>query len=95
MTRHEHLLIILAEECAETMQRASKMLRFTANEIQPGQESTNSERLISEFNDLIAVMEMLKDEGLVDNLFDEGHISLKKEKVEKFLEYSKSLGTVS
>ena len=31
MTREEHLLTIVAEECAEVAQRATKALRFGSN----------------------------------------------------------------
>jgi hypothetical protein len=37
MTREQHLLTILAEECGEVVQRASKAIRFGLDESQPGQ----------------------------------------------------------
>ena len=45
MTREEHLLTIVAEECNEVAQRATKALRFSLEEIEPGQEFSNRERL--------------------------------------------------
>jgi hypothetical protein len=62
MTKTENLLTILAEECAETAQRVSKAIRFTLDEIQPNQEEdlTNAERIVYEFNDIVAVMEVLQ-----------------------------------
>lgn len=88
MTRQEHLLIILAEECNEVAQRASKALRFGMEEVQPEQESSNAERLVQEFNDLLAVAFMLKLEGIGNPASLYAKIS----KVEKFLEYSKECG---
>lgn len=95
MTKIENLLIILAEECSETAQRVSKALRFTLDEIQTGQKMTNAERIIYEFNDIVAVMEILKDEGVFDKVIDRDSIELKKNKVEKYLNYSFKVGTVS
>lgn len=45
MKRHEHLLSILAEECCEVGQRVSKALRFGLDEVQPGQDLSNAERI--------------------------------------------------
>lgn len=94
MNRIEHLLTILVEECVETSQRATKALRFTLDEVQPGQEMTNAERLVYEFNDIVAIMEMLYDEELIPKVYDNEAIAAKKEKVEKFLKYSQQLGTL-
>jgi hypothetical protein len=95
MNRQEHLLLILEEECIETAQRVSKALRFSVEEVQPGQKLTNAERLIYEFNDIVAMMEMLKDEGVIGEFHDPIAVIEKKKKVEKFLELSKEHGTLS
>ena len=92
MNTEEHLLTIVAEECNEVGQRASKALRFGLNEIQEGQTLTNAERLIYEFNDLVAVMEMLREAGYIHKVFDGEQTVLKKEKVRTYLNYSKSIG---
>jgi NTP pyrophosphatase (non-canonical NTP hydrolase) len=97
MTRADHLLWILAEECAEVAQRASKAARFGLSEVQPGQEKTNAERIMEEYADLYAVVEMLINERLVPferiKLFQ--GMEAKKAKVEKFLAYSQKCGTLS
>ena len=95
MTRKEHLLTILAEECNETAQRASKALRFTLDEVQPSQSLTNAERIVYEFNDILAVMEMLKEEGYIKNVVDNDAIAKKKIKINKFINYSNNIGTLS
>ena len=59
MNRLGHLLWILAEECAEIAQRASKASRFGMDEVQPGHALTNEQRIWQEMNDLAAVGEML------------------------------------
>ncbi len=96
MTRKEHLLIILAEECSEVIKNVSKALRFGLDDKEPNQDYTNSERITEELHDIIAVIEMLRDEeclkrertGKVLAAF-----KLKQEKVERYLEYSKERGT--
>lgn len=95
MTKKELLLTVLSEECVETAQRVSKAIRFGLNEIQEGQSLNNSERLIYEFNDILAMMEILKEEGLINNVIDREAIEKKKIKVKKYLDYSIKLGTVS
>ena len=94
MTREEHLLTIVAEECNEVAQRATKALRFSLEEIEPGQEHTNRERLFQEFGDLIAVLRMLFPEDFDHIPFTEWQKN-KQEKVERYLEYSEFLGTVN
>jgi len=94
MTRTEHLLEILAEECAETAQRVSKAKRFSLAEIQPGQDFTNADRIVEEADHILAALEMLRDEGLLPKSCPE-RIAKKKTQVERFLLYSKSLGTLT
>jgi hypothetical protein len=95
MTRHEQLLTILSEECIETAQRVSKAIRFGLTEVQEGQPLSNAQRIVYEFNDIVAMMDMLHDEGLVEDIIDQVAIAKKKAKVEKYMEYSLKLGTVS
>ncbi len=94
MTREEHLLTIVAEECNEVAQRATKALRFSLEEVEPGQEYTNKERLFQEFEDLVAAMKMLFP-GDLDKIPDSEKQFAKMEKVERYLEYSEYLGTVN
>ena len=54
------LLEILAEECAEVIQRVTKALRFGVDEVQPGQPHTNAQRLAHEIGDVLAVEERLR-----------------------------------
>lgn len=93
MNRREHLLVILMEECNEVAHRASKALRFGLEEIQPGDEKTNAQRISDELNDLVGVAVMLRNEGTIDSV-DPTAIAFKTAKVEKFLAYSKECGTL-
>jgi hypothetical protein len=66
-TAHEReILTILIEEAAEVQQRATKLLRFGRDEIQPGQTLTNAERLSLEIADFLALVDLAKLAGLAD-----------------------------
>lgn len=99
MTRNEHLLTILAEECNEVAHRVSKILRFGMKDIQKDQELDNEQRLMMEVIDLFSIVEILHEEKIIDlenlgidlNKHSQGKI----ERVKKYLEYSKSVGTLT
>lgn len=94
MNRKEHLLTIMAEECSEVAVRISKALRFGLNEVQQGQPLTNSERIVREMEDLIGVYQMLQAEHklppIAQHMCDQ-----KKKNIERYLGYSKVVGTLS
>lgn len=97
MNRTEHLLTIIAEECAEVSQCASKAARFGLLEVEPGQELTNAQRIIDEFNDLEAVITMLKwqpEFPCIDTNRQHANRLNKEQKVRKFLDYSAQIGTL-
>lgn len=98
MTRTEHLLQIFSEENIEVAHRISKALRFTTEEIQPGQNLTNGDRILEEFYDAVAVLEMLQKEGKLPVWSDE-RVRLHKEakvlRVEKFLILSRTNKTLT
>lgn len=98
MTRTEHLLTILMEECLEVAHRASKALRFGPDEIQSGQSLRNEERITEEWFDLCAVMEMLHEGPIVISNLYGGYTEAtkkKKAKVEEFLLLSKKQRTLT
>lgn len=90
MKREEHLLTIAMEECNEVAQRLSKALRFGLAEVQPGQGFDNGYRIGIEYNDLVAVLRLL---GL--EFHDPRMIAAKQEKVEHFLRYAETCGTLT
>lgn len=105
MNRQEHLLTILGEECSELHQELCKALRFGINE-QRDLSTTNAQRMFKEFNDILAMVEMVNesvlsepwngitytDKGILYR--DEKFITKKKAKVERYLLYSQELGTL-
>jgi len=95
MNRKEYLLECLSEECDEVSQRISKALRFSLEEIQPGQPLNNEERIIEELNDLFSVVQILKEEGIVNFTQPTSDIiEKKKQKIEKFMAISRERGTL-
>lgn len=95
MDRTEHLLICLAEECSEVSQRVSKALRFGLQEIQPGQDLTNAQRIVGELVDLLAVVDMLENESVFELPHDQGALLRKQEKVRKFMDCAQQCGTLT
>jgi NTP pyrophosphatase (non-canonical NTP hydrolase) len=93
MTTNEMLILQLGEECAEVAQMVSKTLRFGVDEVRPGQDLNNSQRLTEECTDLIAVIELLQAHGIVGEIWQLGK-NEKKEKVRRYLGYSKEVGTL-
>jgi hypothetical protein len=93
MNREEHLLTIAMEECCEVGQRLSKVKRFGREEIQPGQNLTNTWRLMEEFAHLIAAMDMA---GFpIDLVALLPAMEQKRKQVEHFLKYSEQCGTLA
>lgn len=92
MNRSEHLLTCLSEECAETAQRVSKALRFGLDEVQSGQDLTNRARIAEEYRDLVAVMNILCEEGIMhpfELAVSQAQVDTKRAKIERFMEISR------
>jgi len=89
----DHLLACLAEECAEVSQRVMKALRFGINEVQPEQGLTNAERITGELTDLLAVVSMLEERGIIGRGNTEA-FEAKRRKVKHFMEYAASIGAL-
>lgn len=94
MNEQEHLLTIVAEECCEIAQRATKALRFGIDEVQPGQNLPNAERIMVEFDDLLAAIYMLQARALLPNSVNR-RIHDKQQKIEKYFAYSREQGTLT
>lgn len=96
MKMMQFLLLKLMEECAEVQQRASKMIQFGADETEPGQPFTNTERLREELNDLIATIHIIEQNGFPPFPPAEFNeiVSKKASKILKFLVYSKDIGAL-
>jgi len=91
LTKKQILLIQLMEECDEVSQRCAKALRFGLDEVQEGQIMTNEERIRLEFNDLLAVADILNENG-VDVGRVSNWVSVKRKKIEHYLQHSAKEG---
>lgn len=91
MNYKDYLLTKLAEECGELAQVASKMNVFGVNSYDPADETktTNEQHMNIEFNDVLAVMEMVKELLLLDVDRDESLIEAKKNKIDKMWNIAK------
>ena len=76
----DYLFTCLAEECAEIIQAATKCIRFGSNDVNPKSNNSNIKNLNEEFNDVIALVEMLREQG-ISIKEDPERIRQKKEKV--------------
>lgn len=93
MTRQEHLLIKLIEECCEVAKATSKALEFGLDDGCPNTGRTNLGDIKSELNDLFAIIEMLHSEG-VDWKIDDAAVMLKKAKVEYWMSHAQKRGAL-
>lgn len=95
MNKREYLLTKLVEECLEVAQRATKAMCFGIDEVQPGQDLSNRERLNLEWNDLLATVELLHARTGIALYGDSDLIRAKKRKIEKFMAYSVECGCLT
>jgi NTP pyrophosphatase (non-canonical NTP hydrolase) len=76
MNKREELLVITMEECAEVSQACSKMLRFN--------EQIDYENLQDEIGDLMCMVELLKEQGIVTKTQIAKRMEVKREKLKKW-----------
>lgn len=72
----------------------TKAVRFGGLEVQPGQDLNNRTRILQEFADLVAVLQMLGFGLQIQGGSLDPWIEAKKAKVEHFLKYSEQCGTL-
>ncbi len=89
----EYLLVCLGEELSESAQEVAKCLRFTCNDKHPSKTETNLEGLSREFSQVVAVIEMLAEEGIRIKI-DQNVIDDKKKKLLHYAKHSRKLGVL-
>lgn len=94
-TTVEALLDTLVEELAEVIQRVEKAKRFGLDEVQPGQDLNNLQRMNIEWNDVLALVELLADDHNVRLFRTDELVRAHKNQVRYFLKYSRERGRVS
>lgn len=88
MKRSEHLLVCLMEECAEVQQAVAKSLRFGLEDHHPERpDLTNEAEILTEFYQLVAVMDLLQQEEIIATLPEVEVEKIKRRKLEKLDEY--------
>jgi len=76
MKKREEMLVITMEECGELIQACSKMIRFD--------EPCDTKQLQEEIGDVMCMIEILRDGGLVSDKQIADRVKVKKEKLMKW-----------
>jgi hypothetical protein len=86
-TEHQREIVtVLIEEAAEVQHRATKLLRFGGDEIQPGQPLTNIDRLSAEVGDFLETVDWCLRAGtLTASAIDAGRAH-KRRQLTKYLQ---------
>lgn len=102
MNEVQYILGLVIQEATEVAHRASKAQLYGLTETQEGQNKNNVERLTEELLDLFVVLELLAEVAPNDTkgtLVDEGlnttYVVAKREKIQKYMAYARSIGTLS
>ena len=61
----KEVMDILQEECAEVIQAVSKISRFGIDNVKPGKPKTNREHLEEELGDMLAMIDIMLELGIV------------------------------
>ena len=88
----KEVMDILQEECAEVIQAVSKISRFGIDNHKPGKPKTNREHLEEELGDMLAMIDILKEKGVVSSDRLE---TAKYAKIEKLKQWSTIYGTAT
>ena len=78
-------LVITLEECAEVTQAISKCFRFGLDQVKPGKPKTNREHLEEEIGDLMCMIDILIQRGVISN---DSVIDARVKKMEKLTQWS-------
>ena len=89
MDKEREILLIAQEECAEVIQAISKCFRFGLDNVKPGKPKTNREHLEEELGDLIAMLNIMCENGMVN--YDAVEEAAK-QKVQKLKQWSNIYG---
>ncbi len=88
--QQDEILLITQEECAEVTQAISKCYRFGMDNHKPGKPKTNRQHLAEELGDLLAMVTLCHDFGIVD--FEEV-MTAKDAKLQKLHQWSNIFNT--
>jgi len=84
------------QELLNDAQAVDKSLRFGMHDGYPETDRTNISDFVNEVNDLVGVLELMQENGIeLPHLFDRLAIDSKKERVNKYMDVARRLGTLS
>ena len=63
----KEVMLIAQEECAEVIQAISKVFRFGMDDIHPTTNKSNRDSLEEEVGDLLCMIELLQEHGIVNS----------------------------
>lgn len=90
MNEEEYLLVCLMEEASEIAQAAAKSIRFGLDDTHPNRPTENNELdLLTEFYQLLTVMELLQENNLIQKISTDQIQKIKAKKKRKLTEYMK------
>lgn len=84
MNKTDEALLILSEECAEVVQAISKCQRFGIDNYKPGKPKSNREHLETEIGDLVAMIVILEELGVIDQYRIHQHSIEKRSKLQQW-----------
>jgi NTP pyrophosphatase (non-canonical NTP hydrolase) len=79
---NREILLITQEECAEVTQAISKVFRFGMDEVYNG--VSNREHLQEEIGDLICMLQVMEEKGIIDWTKVSLYASKKRDKLSKW-----------
>jgi NTP pyrophosphatase (non-canonical NTP hydrolase) len=80
----KEVMCILQEECAEVTQAVSKCFRFGFENAKHNTGQTNGEHLAEEIGDLLCMIQIMQDSGVVDPIAVEQAKQAKYKKLQKW-----------
>jgi NTP pyrophosphatase (non-canonical NTP hydrolase) len=65
--KQKEVMLIAQEECAEVIQAISKVFRFGMDDVHPTTNKSNRDSLEEEVGDLLCMIELLQEHGIVNS----------------------------
>ena len=92
LSKEEHLLMKLSEECIELSKELHKAALYGMEDMNPTTGIKNIVTIKQEFIDMMALVEELREEGIINLTADSNGIGTKQEKLHFWMEYARSKG---
>ena len=64
--KQKQIMLIAQEECAEVIQAISKVFRFGVDDIHPVTKKSNKDSLEEEAGDLMCMLQLMMDKGVIN-----------------------------